>query len=178
MAWASVIDRMNIRVVPIAKEHIEAFHRALDLVARERKYLAFLEAPPFEQTRAFIMNNIAKDNVQLVAFSGDELVGWGDVLPKDRPVHAHVGVLGIGVLPDFRGKGVGAALIHAALEEGCKRYVRIELTVRAENARAIALYEKFGFEREGICRDAIFVDGRYEDLIIMANVDRSRARAG
>jgi hypothetical protein len=32
---------MSIRIVPIAAEHIEAFHRALDLVARERKYLAF-----------------------------------------------------------------------------------------------------------------------------------------
>jgi ribosomal protein S18 acetylase RimI-like enzyme len=178
IAWPSAIDRMNIRIAPITKEHIEAFHRALDLVARERKYLAFLEAPPFEQTRAFIINNIAKTNVQLVAITGDELVGWADILPKERAVHAHVAALGIGVLPDFRGKGVGAALMQAALEEGRKRYVRIELTVRAENARAIALYKKFGFEREGICRDAIFVDGRYEDLVIMANVDRSRAHAG
>jgi ribosomal protein S18 acetylase RimI-like enzyme len=166
---------MNIRIVPIAKEHIEAFHRALDVVARERAYLAFLEAPPLQQTRAFIMNNIVKNNVQLVALAGDELVGWADVLPNDRPVHAHVGALGIGVIPDFRGKGVGAALMQAALAEGCKRYVRIELTVRAENARAIALYEKFDFKREGICHNAVFVDGRYEDLVIMANVHRSRA---
>jgi hypothetical protein len=43
---------MEIRIVPIAAQHVEAFHRALDLVARERKYLAFLEAPPFEATRA------------------------------------------------------------------------------------------------------------------------------
>jgi ribosomal protein S18 acetylase RimI-like enzyme len=125
----------------------------------------------------FIINNIARNNVQLVALSGDELVGWADVLPKERRIHAHVGALGIGVLPDFRGKGVGAALMQAALEEARKRYVRVELTVRAQNASAIALYEKFGFEREGICRDAIFVDGSYEDMIVMANVDRSRALA-
>src|SRR5947209_3513130 len=119
---------MEIRIVPIAAQHVEAFHRALDLVARERKYLAFLEAPPFEATRAFIINNIARNNVQLVALSGDELVGWDDVLPKERRIHAHVGALGIGVLPDFRGKGVGAALMQAALEEARKRYVRVELT--------------------------------------------------
>lgn len=166
---------MEIKIVPIAAQHVEAFHRALDLVARERKYLAFLEAPPVEETRAFIMNNIAKNPVQLVALAGDELVGWADVLPRERTIHAHVGALGIGVVPAFRGKGVGAALMQAALDEARKRYVRIELTVRAQNAPAIALYEKFGFQREGICRDAIFVDGRYEDLIVMANVDRSRA---
>jgi RimJ/RimL family protein N-acetyltransferase len=169
---------MNIRIIPIAEEHIEAFHRALDLVARERKYLAFLEAPPLEQARHFIINNIAKDNVQLVAVADGELAGWTDVLPKDRPIHAHVGVLGIGLLPRFRGRGLGAALMCAALEEGRKQYTRIELTVRAGNTRAIALYERFGFAHEGVCRDAILVDGRYEDLIVMANVDRSRGLTG
>ena len=170
---------MDIEIVPIAAEHIEAFHRVLDVVARERKYLAFLGAPPLEQARAFIMNNIAMNNVQFVARAGGELVGWSDVLPKDRPIHAHVGVLGIGALPAFRGRGLGAALMHAALQLAQRRgYVRIELTVRPENSRAIALYQKFGFENEGICRDAILVAGRYEDLIMMANIDRSRALPG
>jgi ribosomal protein S18 acetylase RimI-like enzyme len=167
---------MNIRIVPIAEEHIAEFHRVLDVVARERKYLAFLKAPPLEAARVFILNNIAKNNVQLVALCADELVGWSDILPKDRPIHAHAGVLGIGLLPQFRGKGLGAALMQAALREASSRgFVRIELTVRADNARAISLYEKFGFAREGECRDAIFFDGRYEELIMMANVDRSRA---
>jgi ribosomal protein S18 acetylase RimI-like enzyme len=170
---------MDIKIVPIAAEHVEAFHRVLDMVARERKYLAFLEAPPLDEARAFIMNNIAKDYVQLVAVVDGELAGWSDVLPKDRPIHAHVGILGIGLLSEFRGKGLGAALMQAALHEAQRRgYVRIELTVRAENARAIRLYKKFGFKREGICRDAIFVDGRHEDLIMMANVDRSRSLSG
>jgi ribosomal protein S18 acetylase RimI-like enzyme len=167
---------MDVTIVPIAAEHIEAFHRMLDVVARERRYLAFLEAPPLDETRAFVLNNILKSHVQLVALAGGELVGWSDVLPKDRPIHAHVGVLGIGLLPGFRGRGLGAALMQVALQEAQRRgYVRIELTVRAANAPAVALYEKFGFQREGLCRDAIFVDDRYEDLIILANVDRSRS---
>jgi RimJ/RimL family protein N-acetyltransferase len=169
---------MKIRITPISEEHIEAFHRVLDLVARERKYLVFLEAPPLEQARHFIINNIARNNVQLVALADGQLIGWADVLPKERPIHAHVGVLGIGVVPEFRGKGLGAALLRAALEEACKQYTRIELTVRAGNTRAIALYERFGFAHEGVCRDAILVDGRYEDLIVMANVDRSRGLTG
>jgi RimJ/RimL family protein N-acetyltransferase len=47
--------------------------------------------------------------------------------------------------------------------------------VRAGNSRAISLDENFGFEGEGACRDAILDEGNSEDLIIMANVDRSRA---
>jgi hypothetical protein len=73
---------MNIRIVPIAEEHIAEFHRVLDVVARERKYLAFLKAPPLEAARVFILNNIAKNNVQLVALSADELVGWSDIFAE------------------------------------------------------------------------------------------------
>jgi hypothetical protein len=36
--------------------------------------------------------------------SAGEVVGWCDILPKSRPVHAHVGVLGVALLPEFRGR--------------------------------------------------------------------------
>jgi hypothetical protein len=49
---------MTYQIVPITKEHISGFHAAIDVVARERRYLAHLEAPPFEETRRFILDNI------------------------------------------------------------------------------------------------------------------------
>ena len=94
---------MPVDIVPIEESHIEGFHRTLDFVARERRYLAFLEAPPVESVRAFVLDNIAKDYPQLVALSAAEVVGWCDILPKDRPTYAHGGVLGMGLLPSFRG---------------------------------------------------------------------------
>jgi RimJ/RimL family protein N-acetyltransferase len=57
-------------------------------------------------------------------------------------------------------------------------FVRIEFDVRADNSRAIALYEKVGFVREGMVRDALFVDGAYYDAITMAMVDRGNAAKG
>ena len=45
---------------------------------------------------------------------------------------------------------------------------RVELTVREGNANAIALYKEIGFAKEGVRRDAVRVDGVYEDLILMA----------
>jgi L-amino acid N-acyltransferase YncA len=86
---------MTVEIVPITQEHIEGFHRALDFVARERRYLAFLEAPPPDETRAFVLHNIAQGYPQLVVSSAGEVVGWCDIVPKSRPVHAHVGVLGV-----------------------------------------------------------------------------------
>jgi hypothetical protein len=41
----------HLGIISIAEEHIPGFRDALDVVAREKKFLAFLEAPPLEDTR-------------------------------------------------------------------------------------------------------------------------------
>jgi hypothetical protein len=53
-------------IIPITQDHIDSFHRALDFVARERRYLAFREAPPIESTRAFVSNMIKRGYPQYV----------------------------------------------------------------------------------------------------------------
>jgi RimJ/RimL family protein N-acetyltransferase len=146
-----------IDIIPIQPSLIESFHRTLDTVAREKRYLAFLEAPPIEQTRKYVLDVIQQGYPQFVALAAGDVVGWCDVLPKPRPIYAHGGVLGIGLLPPMRGKGIGAF-----------GFSRIELTVRENNHTAIALYEKVGFETEGLMRQAARVDGAYENVALMA----------
>ncbi|MBA2399582.1 MAG: GNAT family N-acetyltransferase [Bradyrhizobium sp.] len=157
----------TIEIVPITQGHIEGFHRTLDIVARERRYLAFLEAPPLEATRAFILDIIEQGYPQFVALSAGEVVGWCDVTPK-QPIYAHNGVLGMGLLPQFRRRGIGKRLIAQALGAAqAFGLQRVELTVRENNVNAIALYKKVGFEIEGVQREAILVDGVHENLILM-----------
>jgi RimJ/RimL family protein N-acetyltransferase len=164
----------TVEIGPITEAHIESFHNTLDIVARERRYLAFLEAPPLESTRAFIMNHIRQGTPQFVATlqgevgSGD-VVGWCDVTPKSRPIYAHCGVLGMGLLPRFRGQGLGRRLITRTLQAASSfGLTRVELTVREDNRNAIALYEKVGFVVEGVQRNGGLVDGKYENIIEMA----------
>ena len=96
----------RVEIVPITQEHIESFHRTLDVVARERRYLALLEAPPIESARAFLLGNIAQGSPHMVALSAGQVVGWCDASRrKSRPIFAHSAVLGMGLLPEFRGKG-------------------------------------------------------------------------
>jgi RimJ/RimL family protein N-acetyltransferase len=158
-----------VQIVPITPDHVESFHRTLDFVARERRYLAFLQAPPLESTRNYVLDTIENGFPQLVVLSEHEVIGWCDVIPKNRPIYAHGGVLGMGLLPAFRGQGVGTRLISRTLEAarafGLKR---VELTVRERNLNAIALYEKIGFEKEGLQRRGAMVDGVFEDVICMA----------
>jgi len=158
-----------VEIVPITQDHIDGFHRALDFVAREGRYLAFVEGPPLENTRAFVLDHIQRGLPQFVAISAGEVVGWCDVTPKERPIYAHGGVLGIGLLPRFRGRGIGTNLIRSTL--AATRTIglhRVELTVRENNTRAIELYKKVVFVVEGFQRDAVQIDGLYENIVCMA----------
>lgn len=160
---------MNFNIVPIEEKHIESFWYAVDSVARERKYLAFLEGPPIHTTNSFVQRNINDDWPHFVALSEEKVIGWCDITSLDRPVFAHIGSLGIGVLASYRGHGIGKALIKTALQKAEEKgLTRIELTVRENNKPAIALYEKFGFVAEGVHKNGVCIDGVYENHIFMA----------
>lgn len=159
----------NYQIMPIAEQHIESFRDAVGSVARERKYLAFLDAPSLEMARAFVMENLREGWPHIVAVIDDKVVGWCDITSLHRPVFSHAGTLGIGILAPFRAQGIGEALMRAAIEKAQHRgLTRIELTVREHNKPAIALYEKLGFQVEGLHRNAVCIDGQYENHICMA----------
>jgi len=159
-------------IVPLSEAHIDGFRAAVDSVARELKYLSFLEAPPLPEVRKFVLQNIAAGVPQFVAIEDQRVVGWCDVLPKPRPALRHSGVLGMGVVDAYRGRGIGRKLLDATLRAAKQMgLTRIELTVRTDNARAKRLYESFGFAVEGLCRRHIYIEGTYHDSHLMALVD-------
>jgi RimJ/RimL family protein N-acetyltransferase len=160
----------TFEIAPIDEEHISGFRAAVDVVARERKYLAFLEAPPLENVTRFVLRNIELAYPQFVVLSAGGVVGWCDVLPnRSRVIYWHCGTLGVGLLPGFRGKGIGRQLMRRTIDAAFAfGLTRIELTVRQGNANAIALYKSLGFEIEGLHRNAVCIDGQYENLHSMA----------
>lgn len=160
---------MTYRILPIAEQHIVGFHAALDSVAREHLYLAFLEAPSLETTRAFVQANIREGHPQFVADVDGVVVGWCDVIRSDRPVFRHCGFLGIGLMAPYRRLGIGRALMSTTVDAALARGItRIELTVRADNTRAIALYESLGFVAEGRLRRHMLVDGLFHESLGMS----------
>jgi len=107
---------MTFDIRPIDANDIAGFHAVLDEVARERRYIAFLQAPPLEETRAFILDGIAKGHSRFVAVQEGSVVGWCDVCPNSRPVQSHVGSLGMGLSASARGLGIGTRLEHVAVD--------------------------------------------------------------
>lgn len=166
---------MDFRIVPIAGKHAAGLRAAVDAVARERRYLAMVRAFPRKQTGAFVRTCVRARSPAFVALVGTCVVGWCDVQPVPRHTMAHSGVLGMGIIDGFRGQGIGTALLRATLERARERgLTRVELTVRQDNRRAIALYRKFGFMFEGLKRNAFLVDGKYHDLRSMAVLFKGR----
>jgi RimJ/RimL family protein N-acetyltransferase len=70
----------------------------------------------------------------------------------------------------YQGKGYGSEAMKLMLEYafGILNLHRIELNVFAYNKRAIHVYERLGFQKEGIQRDALYYDHAYHDSIIMS----------
>ena len=165
------MQAVTVEIVPIERRYITGFRAVLDSVAREGRYLAVLEAPAPARIRRFVLNNLRSGAPQFVALDAGRVVGWCDITPQTHSMLAHCGVLGMGVASSHRGQGVGARLMDATTEAALARgMTRIELTVRADNGPAIALYRRFGFEAEGLMRRYLIVDGLYYDALMMARV--------
>ena len=114
-----------------------------------------------------------KMELSLVAEIDGELAGSAGLHPVGLAARRrHVMSLGISIAKHAQGQGVGSALM-AALCDYADRWagiLRLELTVFADNERAIALYRKFGFELEGRHRAYAMRGGRYVDALFMARL--------
>jgi len=159
---------MNVTIAQLAERHFEQLRAVLDAVAREQRYLALFEAPPTQDSFAFYRRLLA-DGQCHVALQDAAVVGWCDIQPAFGHARKHIGILGMGLLPAFRHRGIGTALLSAAVAAAWARgLTRIELTVREDNANAKRLYERLGFRSEGLHKQSMLVAGQYHDCYSMA----------
>ena len=149
-------------------EDAEAVAACVDAVSKERRYLGNTSGFSAEQTRDFIASLRECGGIQIVVVAGAKIVGWCDVTPLPFEGMRHVGRLGMGLLPSFRGQGLGRRLVREILSQVfAKGLQRVELEVFASNKVAIGLYEREGFVIEGRKRRARFLDGTEDDILIM-----------
>ncbi len=111
-------------------------------------------------------------DTRIVATIAGRVIGLAGMQGNANRRRAHAASLGMAVHDDFAGRGVGRALIVALIDKADRwcNYHRLELTVWADNARAIGLYESVGFFHEGRHRDCGWRDGAYVDALAMARL--------
>jgi len=111
----------------------------------------------------------AGKEVIVVAESAGQLIGMTGVYTPPQPKLAHAGTIwGVYVREGSRGRGIGEAMIHAALDWArAKELVTVRLSVVASNHSAKRCYERCGFAVYGVEPMAVQWEGQYYDEFLM-----------
>lgn len=108
------------------------------------------------------------NSVMILAKDEDKIVGIASLSGNKKARLKHRANFGVSVLKEYWSKGIGssltAALIGYALESDIEI---IELEVVVSNVKAIALYEKFGFQIIGTYENFLKIDNQYLDAYLM-----------
>ncbi|HEX7021600.1 MAG TPA: GNAT family protein [Trueperaceae bacterium] len=113
-----------------------------------------------------------ENSVYLLALHQEQIIGSINFAAGRRPRVRHSGELGMSVRQPYWGLGVGSLLLDALTAWARQTGVitKLNLRVRTDNERAIRLYQRKGFVREGTLRREMLVGGRYCDLYWMGLV--------
>ena len=128
--------------------------------------------PSLDLWRKRIAETPAGDFVLVCEADGEVVGNCGLHATSSSPRRRHAGTLGMSIRDDWQGRGVGSALMTAAIDlaDHWLAFRRLELTVYVDNAAALALYRKFGFEVEGTLRQYALRDGVLVDAYTMARL--------
>ena len=171
----------RISLGPVRAEDLPLLHRWIN-----DRELAVLSAPyrpvHFSDHEAWWGSVSSNPSVALFAIrlvDDDRLVGTCQLLAIDLRHRVAELQIRIGE-PDARGRGLGTEAVGLLLRHAFADLdlARVALHVMASNAPAIAAYEKSGFVREGILRSSAYVDGRRQDVLVMAILREEWERGG
>jgi ribosomal protein S18 acetylase RimI-like enzyme len=160
---------MTIQLVKGSDKYAGSYCHAVDIVAKERKFLASTTGFPLESTMEYVRHIEHNNYAQFFALDSGSVVGWCDILPKQFEGLQHVGVLGMGVIATHRRQGIGRQLLRLALDHAKRvnKIEKVELEVFKSNTAAIKLYAREGFGVEGEKIDSRKLDGAYDNIVLM-----------
>lgn len=148
--------------------HLTSVYGETDFLSRYPDEVNFTE----EEERAFLAGLENSENALfLVADFGGNVVATAGFQPYAASSKLrHRAVLDVAVQKDFWGLGLGSAMLGVLLDEAKRAgFELLELEVVADNTRAVALYEKFGFRTYGILEKAFCLrDGSFQSELLMS----------
>jgi ribosomal protein S18 acetylase RimI-like enzyme len=171
-------DGREVLLRPLALGDVNALVPFVNRLAKEKKMNRDLGIGSFDGRvtrkfeKGFLDSIVAAEKerlaVTMAAFAGRELVGECTLRRRERRDTRHTGVLGIVILDEYRGVGVGEKLMAEVLQRARRIGVwLVELEAMEINRGAIHLYEKLGFRRVGVVPGKILRDGRELDIVVM-----------
>ena len=169
-----MIDGEHVRLRKLERGDLSLLHRWLndaDLMTWARfspDHMASLAAVEKEYERELAGDERDRTTYIVEHRASGTPIGWCRMRTGDRKhVSADVGI-GLGE-KEFLGKGYGteAMRLLLAIVFDHQRWHRAELWTLADNERAVRSFEKCGFRREGLAKDAAYADGKFRDILYM-----------
>lgn len=155
------------------KEDAQAMIDYLNIIGGESDFITFgknefsmsVEAEQDYIERVNSMNN--SKNVLIII--ENEIVGIASITSVQKERMKHNGTLGISLRKKYWGIGLGSEIMAYLIDwaKSNKITKKINLLVREDNIRGVKLYEKFGFEKEGLLKKDMYVNGVYYNTIAM-----------
>lgn len=155
------------------EKYAVSYCQTFDLVAREGKFLSISSGYSLDEIVRFIRVCRECGYPQFLLINSDnQAVGWCDIVRRsDEP--DDVGYLGIGILKEYRHRGLGTQLMTAAINDAKKRgFHEIRLEVRTSNYNAIRTYRRLGFVKIAHIQNGVITDGIAEDIWLMSLMSR------
>lgn len=163
-------SEIRVQVRPAEPQDAQGWLDLMRDVAAEGRFTAVERVDVSRRwlAREFRTHAWSYHRAAIAAVAGAEVVGQLTMY-RDNGIHRHTAELGMSVAAKFRELGVGTALIDGAFD-WCRRFEveKAYLHVFPHNERAIRLYERMGFEREGLRKRQAKLSYGYEDLILMS----------
>lgn len=149
----------------------------LDQIGHESSFTSLDEngiAMSESEMELFIDQQAQSDNqIILLAFLNDELVGVVNITADQRPRVRHIGDVFLGIKKAYWGNGLGSILMEEAIEwaQSSGSIRRLQLTVQKRNTAAVHLYEKMGFIIEGLQERGAYIEGgEFLDVYLMGQL--------
>lgn len=123
-----------------------------------------------EQEMEYIKNiSSSADSLMVLGIINDNVVSIAVINSSNRKRIAHNSEISISVKKEYWGNGIGSAVMEELIKfaKGHGTIKNISLGVKGSNHNAIAMYEKFGFEKVGIHKNYFNINGVFDDEILM-----------
>lgn len=144
-----------------------SYNDLINSINQERLYFLNTNTKSLQSTIQHVEKLISNQEIYCFAMINNNIIGYCNVIKQPILYNSHVGTLGMGIIKEYRGQQIGTHMLQTCIQQAKTSLEKIELEVFASNTHAISLYKKFSFQEEGRKLKTRFIDGKYDDIVLM-----------
>lgn len=164
------INGVEYVIRPAQQEDLSGILGVIQQIAEEKTYLvAENVAEQLDYEGVLIRHNDVETRMFFVATVNDDVVGWAHIEAPELEKLSHAAKLTVGILGEYRSRGMGSHLLHRSLEwAAVQGYQKVYNSIPATNQNGATFLERHGFETEAIRKNHYLIDDEFVAELMMA----------